>query len=148
GQGQRFKEQGVLTPKPLIDIHGHPLYYHSLLSLKPILSQSRVSFVVCTEDDMEARIQEKMKDHSIPFQVISLKRRTKGPAETVFLAKDSIHLEKPLFSLDCDLYFHSPSYFENILSSSNGEHSGFLCYFQSSKPRYSYIKLDDQNRVC
>ena len=148
GLGQRFKNQGVLTPKPLIEIQGHPLFYHSLLSLKPILSHSRISFVVCQEDEIGASIKQKMGTQTIPFQVLTLESRTKGPAETLFLTKDFIHLDKPLLSLDCDLFFQSPAYFESIQSTDTKKDSGYLCYFQSTAPKYSYIAMDEAATVC
>lgn len=143
GLGSRFKEEGFDEIKPLILLNKRPLFVKALNSLKDIINDSRISLIICKEDQISEKVEKCLKQTTWNYQIIEIDKRTQGPAETLFHSKNHINHDLPLLSLDCDLYFSCQSFFKEIV---NGK-DHLLCYFNSTQPRYSYIKTDTSSQV-
>jgi len=148
GVGKRFKEEGFSSPKPLINVLGVPMIFRVLESLK-LSKEDKVHIVYNPElksYNFESLLIREFDD--INFNFISLKNSTKGAAETVLFGLQNIDeqdLQKEFLLLDCDTF-----YSEDIISkykSSDNKNSIFYFNDTDNKPIFSYIILDESNRV-
>ena len=145
GLGSRFLNFSN-TAKPLIMVHGYPIFLWAVFSLNKIWGHSRFTFVHHKDDGCLPHIEKYCRKLNLKFQSVELTERTAGPSDTLYRAKDFINEQSRLISLDCDLFFSSDSFFEFILSEFHIE-NGNICYFNSSSDRYGYIQTDRENKI-
>lgn len=87
GEGQRFKDAGYTTPKPLIDTDGVPMVVRAAKSL-PVADKY---IFVCRTSHLEiTAIEATLKQHFKNVVVITVDKLTEGQAMTCMLAKDHI----------------------------------------------------------
>lgn len=151
GEGRRFIDKGIFTPKPLIEVGGKPLFLRSVSSLSGINCQKKYSLIVRQEHIDGYRIEEKMKKYLPEAVIIPVLKTTRGAVETCLLAKDNISPDEAVLILDCDLEFSSPG-FDKIISEIlqkevNNVDGGALVSFKSSNARYSYALLNEEGLV-
>ena len=145
GQGQRFKDAGILTPKPLILYRNKPLFIWALNSLREILPYARITLVFLKSDIMTKGFCEGLNsiNNGFSYQFIELGEPTSGPAETLLQAASHIRSDLPFLSLDCDLHFSSKEYFDHVLNCIDGLTThGAICTFASNDPRFSFAATD------
>lgn len=160
GIGSRFKKDGYLMPKPLINIAGRCMLFWLLDNLN--VSADDTVYIGIMKNvyetfNFEHRVAKAFPD--INFKFVLLNFETRGAAETLFIILQ--HIEDttlPLISLDCDTI-----YFCNILDTfktSLSEHveepdtdhvqkkdektvGGFVFYFKDVEKKgvYSYLGL-------
>jgi len=143
GLGSRFTDRGYITPKPLIEVDGKPMFMKVLDSFsdfeKPIHT-----FVVRREHVDKYKIDEKIKDELPEANISILDHNTDGAVETCLIADKYINDDLPIIIADCDVYFESKEY-SNKIQDNNID--GLLLTFNSSNPRYSYVELDENSNV-
>lgn len=143
GLGSRFSKVGYKTPKPLIEVDGKPMFMRALDSFKDISGAEHI-FVLRQDQIDQYKLDEKIKALLPDARIAVLKKDTNGPVETCMLAKELISDDLPVIIADCDIYFESEDYFQKInLTNSDG----ILLTFKSNDPRYSYVKIDSNNRA-
>lgn len=87
GEGQRFKDVGYTTPKPLIDVDGLPMIVRAARALPP----ADKYIFVCRKEHLEAfPIEKILQQHFLDPIIISVDRLTEGQACTCMLAKEYI----------------------------------------------------------
>ncbi len=148
GLGQRFKDEGYITPKPLIEVEGKKMFLRALASFDGLDIDKKVLFIV--REDAESKyglassIQAVMPDAGI----VMLKENTEGAAQTALKARDLINPSEPLIIMDCDFEFTSKEYFSYVKDIiETASYDGVLLGFNSDNPRYSYVKVDDDGFV-
>ena len=148
GKGSRFKENNILTPKPLLMAGEKCFFETALSSLGPLKNNYRLTFITCIDDNLKEQIEKLTSSYKVKIQILELENRTSGPAETLYMCKDIINTDLPLISLDCDLFFSCDLYFKSLsqLPVTNDNH-GFLSYFHSNDPRYSYVDTNEKGFV-
>ncbi len=142
GLGQRFRDEGFTTPKPLIEVEGTCMFLRALGSFDVIDVPKSVIFVVRQDAEDEYGLATSILETMPDARVAMLESNTRGAAETALVARDLIDLESPLIIMDCDFEFTSKEYFsyvEEILQ--NASYDGVLLSFESDNPRYSYAKV-------
>ena len=131
GEGSRFKQAGINTPKPLIKANGVPFFIRALSSVKDSFDLSEVNGII----------------HELPFaNIITLPKLTRGAVETClsalpFLIEDN----DAILIMDCDLEWHCYNYTKSIkhlLGDDCSTVGGMLLSFNSDNPRYSYALTD------
>ncbi len=140
GLGSRFTKEGYLTPKPLIEVDGKPMFMRALDSFAGIDNVSHI-FVIRSEYIEKYDLANKIKQRLPAAKISILDHNTDGAVETCLIAEEHIDDHAPISVADCDIYFESEDYFAKALSSTPPE--GMLLTFKSTDPRYSYVKVDD-----
>lgn len=147
GEGSRFLKEGWTTPKPLIELHGLPLFKRAIGSVTVEGVPMKYSFIVRKEHLDKYHIDEQIKAILPEANVFFVEKTTRGAVETCLIAESVIDDADGIVVMDCDLEFRSKGYTEGIktilqqpVEQANG---GMLVSFESSEPRYSYAEVDE-----
>jgi dTDP-glucose pyrophosphorylase len=145
GLGTRFTDAGYHTPKPLIPIHGVPMFK---IVLANIFSNKVSKVVVITrrEWDLTREINQLAKSTNIDFDLVEIDYTTDGPASTVMLAQDFLDPEKPVVVANSDQYVNTSidTFYEKLVTSDS---VGCIMTMNDADPKWSFVKLDDQGHV-
>ena len=146
GLGSRFTKEGYTTPKPLIGVDGKPMFMRALDSFSSVDSIQHI-FVIRTEHDSTYDLANQIRLRLPDAKIVLLDHDTRGAVETCLIAKDMIDDNLPIVIADCDIYFESSSYFNKIKNIDNNDIDAMLLTFTSDDPRYSYVKLDENEKA-
>ncbi len=151
GEGSRFLDKGITTPKPLILAKEQPFFYRAINSLNGIKASRKYSFIVRQEHILNFDIDKKILEYFPEANIISVEKTTRGAVETCLLAREFIQKEDAVMILDCDLEFKSKE-FDNLIMESLSKpvqnvNGGVLVSFHSDNPRYSFALTNNLDRV-
>ncbi len=148
GLGERFKKNGYILPKPLVNVMGKPIIYWLLDNLnlskvkKIIIPYHRDLSKFCFEEELK----QKYKNSKFTFYFKEMKENTEGAADTIFkvledFEKDTNSDDSKIISLDGDNF-----YTEDILNKFTGNN---VFYFndETKEPIYSYINDDINGNI-
>ena len=148
GEGSRFLKEGWITPKPLIELHGVPLFKRAIGSVAVEGAPMKYSFIVRKEHIDKYHIDEQIKAILPDANVFFVEKTTRGAVETCLVAESAIAEDDAIVVMDCDLEFRSKEYIEgikNILQQPAGQaNGGMLVSFESTEPLYSYAEVDEK----
>ena len=148
GEGSRFLKEGWTTPKPLIKLHGIPLFKRAIGSIEVEGATMKYSFIVRKEHIDLYHIDKQIKSILPEANVFFVEKTTRGAVETCLMAEHAIGIEDAIIVMDCDLEFRSKAYnsgIRDILQQSSSEaNGGMLVSFESDDPRYSYAEVDEK----
>jgi dTDP-glucose pyrophosphorylase len=148
GLGRRFRDAGVMTPKPLIPVLGEPMFKRALASFDSYRGDKRLIVVVREDSEKEHNLAALVKQAQPAATVVMLDHDTRGAVETCLAAEHVLDPKLPLVIMDCDIAFSSPAYFEAIDAAvAGGGVDGLLLTFQSTDPRYSFAEIGETGRV-
>lgn len=148
GLGQRFRDKGYDTPKPLIDVDGVAMFQKALAAYDDYAGDKRHLFVIRKDTDDEYGLAEKITALLPDAKIAILDHNTNGAVETSLIAQDLIDPELPLVIMDCDITFDAPHYFEKMTEAVEEEKfDGLLLSFTSSDPRYSFAQINEDGIV-
>lgn len=151
GEGSRFLKEGWTTPKPLIMLHGEPLFKHAIKSVFIEGAPMKYSFIVRKEHIDKYNIDQQIKTLLPEANVFSVEKTTRGAVETCLVAESAIASEDSIVVMDCDLEFKSKDYIrcikEILQSPVDCVNGGMLVSFDSQEPKYSYAELNENNVV-
>lgn len=148
GLGQRFRDAGIDTPKPLIDVNGIPMFKKALASYDSYPGDKHHIFVIRKDTDDEYGLANQIREILPDAKIKILDHNTRGAVETCMVAEEFIDPELPLVIMDCDIAFDAGNYFELIQDAITDDHyDGLLLSFDSDQPRYSYAEIDKDNIV-
>lgn len=148
GLGQRFRDVGFDTPKPLIDVEGVAMFQKALAAYNDYAGDKKHLFVIRKDTDDEYGLGQQIKALLPDARINILDHNTRGAVETCLIAEGLIDPELPLVIMDCDITFSAPNYFEMIQQAvDNDNYDGLLLSFDSSDPRYSFAEIDNNGLV-
>jgi dTDP-glucose pyrophosphorylase len=81
------------------------------------------------------------------FKVLLLSKNTRGQAETVLSCKKEINNDRALLIFNNDTYFKSIRLKSRLLSMRNQKIDGILGIFNSKDPKYSFVEIDNDDKV-
>ena len=145
GIGQRFKDEGIDMPKPLINVLGKSMIYRVISNLEIDYSKDKIHIVYhnhLKEFNFETLIKFWFPYINISFT--SLDYLTKGAAETVLKGLETFtkeELKGNVLLLDCDTF-----YSENIIKHyKQSDNKNVIFYFNdtNANPIFSYIRLNN-----
>lgn len=145
GLGSRFSQAGYQVPKPLIQIHGIPMYQ---LVVNNLMHESVASLtIVCPRKwGLSPEIVRLDSTHQIPVNIVEVDDLTEGPASTVWLAKPYLNPELPVVVANSDQYIDSDlSKFYDAISR-HGSANVILCMEDSDK-KWSYVRQSSEGLV-
>lgn len=145
GKGKRFADAGYELPKPLLDIHGVPMYQVVVANL--FTSHTFSITVICPASwGLSAEIQTQLEKICPNVNVIEIDYVTEGPAETVALALPGLNPDLPLVIANSDQFvdtnledFDSQLVEENV--------SGVILAMEDDDPKWSYARLNEFGHV-
>lgn len=146
GRGQRFVDAGFDVPKPLIEVHGRPMYTWAVESL-PLALATRIVFVCLAEHleraPLEADIAERYA--ALSPVVVPLDGVTDGQLCTVLEAADHIDAELPLLVYNADTWCRTG--LERSLPALDPGIEGLVGVFEAEGDHWSFARLDDHGDV-
>ena len=148
GEGSRFKQVGIDTPKPLIKANGIPFFIRALSSIKDslCLSDMKVTCIIQSKHDADKRLSEGIKSELPSANIVVLPKLTRGAVETCLAAQPFMDEDDAILIMDCDLEWHCYNYtnkIKDLLKEESSDIGGMLLSFNSDKPRYSYAFVED-----
>lgn len=151
GEGSRFLKEGWTTPKPLIQLHGLPLFKRALGSVQTEGVQMKYSFIVRQNHIDEYGIDKGIQAFLPEAKIFSVQRTTRGAVETCLMAEGAVDDNDAVMIMDCDLEFRSKCFMELIRASLSRSiddaEGGALVSFESDSPKYSYAEVDENSVV-
>ena len=138
GAGSRFSQAGFKLPKPLIDVHGKPMYQWAANSL-PLDQAGKLVFII-RQDDFTDQLSDDIAFTYAAYdpEIIALKELTRGQAETVYLAADALDFAEPTLIHNADTAFES-------MTLPDAQSFGGLVTFESAPDdaRWSFARVDE-----
>tara|TARA_Y100000768_G_C23986735_1_gene689344 strand:- start:2304 stop:3056 length:753 start_codon:yes stop_codon:yes gene_type:complete len=100
GLGKRFLNSDFKLPKPLIKINNKPMFIQSAKSMP----KSDLNIFICNKNLISNYKIQKIitKEYKKKFKIISVKRTTKGQANTCLLAEKYLKKNDKIFIHSCD----------------------------------------------
>ena len=143
GAGSRFAEQGYVFPKPLIEIKGSPMIE---VVVKNLNIDANYIFIVQKEHVEKYNIDKMLKLIKSGSKIVVTEGLTEGAACTTLLAKEYIDNENPLIISNSDQFIlWNPR--ELLYNFTSKNFDGGILTFQSSHPKWSYAKVNNNNLV-
>jgi len=143
GRGSRFVQAGYQMPKPLIDIHGHPMIEYVVQNIRP--GQEHRFIFICQQEHMEKYDLENTLDRiASGCSVVTVDHITEGAACTVLLAEKYINNDEPLMIANSDQYVDTDI---NKYLTAIGKYDGLIMTMPASHPKWSYIRYDEAGFV-
>ncbi|GAB6109650.1 NTP transferase domain-containing protein [Fusibacter bizertensis] len=149
GEGSRFKNEGYVTPKPLIEISGKPMIFQAFDSY-PKSNDAR--FIVLANHCDAYGIDDLLSKAYHGSKIISLDHVTEGQAITASLGIQEEDMERPLLIAACDngLLIDENRY-RALISDSEVD---AICFVFKNNPTvganpkgYGYIKANEDGKI-
>jgi dTDP-glucose pyrophosphorylase len=145
GKSLFFSENDYPFPKPLIEIGSMTMIEHVIGNLCTLAPVVQFIFVLSNTDCRKFHLDSTLNiitNHQC--KIIRLDSETKGAACSALMAIDHIANEHPLVIANSDQIFTTsmPALLERVSDADAG-----VATFESVHPRWSYVKLDDRNRI-
>ena len=143
GRGKRFEDAGYAFPKPLIDVNGKPMIQIIIENLN--LTAKHI-FICQGEHVQKFAIHDLMNLLKPDSEIISINEITQGAAETVLKAKDLINNDDELIIANSDQWIDwNPQHFLSFMRKKEAD--GGIVTFISTHPKWSYVRINDENLV-
>jgi NDP-sugar pyrophosphorylase family protein len=107
GLGKRFKDDGYINPKPLINILGKPMIFHVLDNL--FLKKEDNLYIIFNKELNKYSFNTILKNKYNNVNLIELNKQTDGAAETILIGLNNISknlLNKKFILLDSDTFYN------------------------------------------
>lgn len=143
GRGSRFANAGYVMPKPLIDIHGHPMIEYVTNNIRPNCDHRFI--YICQQEHMEKfNLTQELRRMSPGCAIVTVDHITEGAACTVLLAEPYIDNSDPLMIANSDQYVDTDI---NEYLAAIGECDGLIMTMPANDPKWSYIQYDEKGFV-
>lgn len=143
GAGDRFKKAGYTFPKPIIDINGMPMIEYVVRNLN---IDANWIFIVQKEHYDKYYLKTLLNNIKRNCKIVISEKLTEGAACTSLLAKNLINNNQSLLIANSDQIIEWNSD-EFMYFFQNSKADGGILTFESSHPKWSYVKLDNLNMV-
>lgn len=134
-------------PKPIIDINNKPLIERSLDSLRMIPGEKRFIFIVNTADCQLYSLDNILRLVAEPTsEIIRLEKETGGAVCSTLMSIDYIDNNDPLIVVNSDqiIDYNLDKIMNDFVN--RDLDAGVIC-FDSVYPKWSYIRIDDDDTV-
>jgi dTDP-glucose pyrophosphorylase len=145
GSSEAFSDKGYTYPKYLVEINGKPLIEYVINTIKD-LCNAKFIFAVLKEDCEKFHL-DSVIDLLIPSaKIVQIEQVARGAACTALLAIEYIHNDEPLLIINGDQIV-DVDIFKAIQQFQAENLDGGIITFDSVHPRWSYVRLNDENLV-
>ena len=143
GRGKRFEDAGYSFPKPLIDVNGKPMIQ---IIIENLNLKAKHIFICQGEHVQKFAIKDLMNLLKPDSDIISINEITQGAAETVLKAKDLINNDDELIIANSDQWIDwNQQHFLSFMRKKEAD--GGIVTFISTHPKWSYVRINDENLV-
>ena len=143
GRGKRFEDAGYSFPKPLIDVNGKPMIQ---IIIENLNLKAKHIFICQGEHVQKFAIKDLMNLLKPDSDIISINEITQGAAETVLKAKDLINNDDELIIPNSDQWIDwNQQHFLSFMRKKEAD--GGIVTFISTHPKWSYVRINDENLV-
>lgn len=145
GKNQFFPEAEYPFPKPLIEFNGKTMIEHIINNFSSIQKEKQFIFIVNSEDCKKYHLDNILNIlTNNTCKIIKLDNETKGAACSAMMAVEHINNDTPLIISNADQLFDVC--LDKVINSFEASDAGVVT-FESIHPRWSYVRLDDENKV-
>jgi HAD superfamily hydrolase (TIGR01509 family) len=143
GAGSRFAQAGYTFPKPLIDVKGKPMIQ---VVVEMLNIKANFIYVVQKEHREKYNLDTLLNLLTPGCKIIEVDGVTEGAACTALLAREYIDNDAPLLFANSDqhIIWDSNEFFYKM--NETDVDGGILC-FKGTHPKWSFAKVDENNRV-
>lgn len=145
GKNQYFSETEYPFPKPLIEFNGKTMIEHIIDNFSSIKKEKQFIFIVNSEDCKKYHLDNVLNiltNHTC--KIIKLENETKGAACSAMMAIEHIDNDTPLIISNADQLFDIC--LDEVINTFESSDAGVIT-FESIHPRWSYVRLDNENKV-
>ncbi|MBQ8161524.1 MAG: glycosyltransferase family 2 protein [Clostridia bacterium] len=143
GRGSRFANAGYKLPKPLIEIHGHPMIEYVIRDITPSCPHRFI--FLCLQDHLEKYDLASFLETAAPgCVVVPVDQVTQGAACTVLLAEKWINTDDPLMIANSDQFVETDI---DAYLAAMGDDDGLIMTLYANDTKWSYIKFDEERHV-
>ncbi len=144
GKSERFKQNTILKPKPMLNLLGSTMIERSISSLE-LLPGDQLIIITRKEDQLTKHLSSKLIIIYpwIKIVFIELLKPTSGQLETALAAQKYFRRDHGLAIWNCDTYFKSSEFLFALRES--GELDGLIPCAQASGSAWSFVKTDKFN---
>ena len=149
GGGTRFKKEGIMLPKPLIELNKKPFFYWATQSLVKFIEVENIIFIVLREHIEKYNIDKEIFKYYPNVKLKIIDKILNGAVLTCLEGIELIDNDNPVLFNDCDHAFLCNSFYEYCKTKdfNDNEIDGALLTFNSNEDKYSYIALDEKENV-
>jgi len=145
GKTDFFSENDYPFPKPLIEFNGKTMIEHVIDNFSSIKEKKQFIFIVNSDDCKKYHLDNVLNiltEHKCT--IIKIDNETKGAICSAMLAIRYIDNETPLIISNADQLFDIN--LQEVVESFKKNSAGIIT-FESIHPRWSYVRLDENNQV-
>lgn len=143
GRGSRFVKAGYQMPKPLIEVHRHPMIEYVVHNIRP--KQEHRFIFICQREHLERYDLAGRLERIAPgCAVVPIDHVTEGAACTVLMAQQHIDNEDTLMIANSDQYVDTD--INRYLTEMEG-YDGMIMTMPASDPKWSYIRYNEDRLV-
>ncbi len=143
GRGSRFASAGYKLPKPLIEIHGHPMIEYVIRSITPSCPHRFI--FLCLKEHMDLfNLEERLNVLAPGCIIVPVDQVTEGAACTVLLAEKWINNDDPMMIANSDQYVDLDI---NAYLAAMGEADGLIMTLNAHDTKWSFIRYDENRLV-
>ena len=143
GAGSRFQSAGYTFPKPLVEVEGKPMIQAVVENLNVT---ANFIYIVQQEHFLQYNLGYLLNLITPGCKIVQINGLTEGAACTTLLAKNLIDSSKPLLIANSDQIVNWNSS-ETIYGFDKENADGGIVTFESTHPKWSYVKLNEQGLV-
>lgn len=145
GSSQFFSKEDFPFPKPLIEIGGMPMIEAVVRNLMTINRDKRFIFILNEDDCRSFHLDKILRLISGgDSEILILNQLAQGAACSVLMSIDHINNDDSLLIVNSDQLFETDL---NILLDDLADYDAGVACFQNIHPRWSYVRLDENNLV-
>jgi len=143
GLGSRFSQAGYTFPKPLIEVHGKPMIQ---IVIENLGLTANYIYVVQKSHRIKYNLDAMLSLITPGCQIVEVDGVTEGAACTILLAEQLINNVDQLVIANSDQYieWNSLDFFYKM---NEQDLDGGIVSFNSTHPKWSYVKLDEHDFV-
>jgi HAD superfamily hydrolase (TIGR01509 family) len=143
GAGSRFAQAGYTFPKPLIDVKGKPMIQ---VVVEMLNIKANFIYAVQKEHREKYNLDTLLNLLTPGCKIVEVDGVTEGAACTALLAREHIDNDAPLLFANSDqhIIWDSNEFFYKM--NETDVDGGILC-FKGTHPKWSFAKVDENNRV-
>jgi HAD superfamily hydrolase (TIGR01509 family) len=143
GAGSRFEKAGYTFPKPLIEVNGKPMIQTVVENLN---IDANYIFIVQKSHREKYNLDTVLNLIAPNCKIYEVDGITEGAACTTLIAKDAINNNQPLLMANSDQFVEWNSG-EFLYSMQSQNIDGGMLTFESTHPKWSYAKIDENGIV-
>jgi NDP-sugar pyrophosphorylase family protein len=155
GDGKRFTNVGITTPKPLIEVNDKPILEWTTRSLPFIkhaddvdkslsIDSSNLYFAIRQEHENDGVCNYLTRVYGDNINFIVFQKTTRGNMETAYVSTLSMPPDEPLLILDADNKYNDCDFLNTLDDASDFPDSMVVTYFDpiDKDPKWAFVFTD------